>query len=554
MKKLILTWMLVLATSAVWAANLSTIQPDTKPATKITIVDTNSNTTETEVEGAIDEIYGLIGGLGGGHDAVTLSALLDSNLFSLSTQELGLDSQAANLVFAGPASGVAAAPGFRALIADDIPALPYEPAFDFGTGAGEINTDDIPEGSTHFYDDDGTDATGMENPMTAAGDMIVGGTAGAPTALAKGANNTLLGIDGSGTLGWQSSFSLDDSAAQFFNLASPTKLAKISCSGITAGQTRVMTWPDFNFTPAVLGSNLVPASSYYNFGTVAGSDGYGLRDNAGDMEYKNSDGDWAGIGSGGGGTSAGSQYDIQIADAASGFAAVTGEFKYQDHTLSIGTGGLSQAKTSGTAGFFTLYSNNSMDTTGAGLKGPTATLAASYYLIFPSAEPAATAIWAHAAASSHSSAGSWLYPGTSANNIVQLDGDAKYPAADGSNITNISATPNDTETIYDSDGGAISVTKNNTIVIAGNACSVTPKTPAAGVNLMIQNAPGTTGAITIVNKSGVYYGKADASGYNTVNYKYVSGGATTDRIVLIGIDSTHYIVATATGTWTDTAP
>ena len=34
----------------------------------------------------------------------------------------------------------------------------YEPAFDYGTDPGEINTDDIPEGSTHFYDDDGVDA------------------------------------------------------------------------------------------------------------------------------------------------------------------------------------------------------------------------------------------------------------------------------------------------------------------------------------------------------------------------------------------------------------
>lgn len=401
---------------------------------------------------------------------------------------------------------------------------------------------------------DDIEAGGMENPMTTAGDLIYGGTAGAPTRLAKGANNTFLGLDGSGVLGWQSSLSLDDSAAQFYNASAPTKMAKILCSGITAGQTRTMTWPDKDFTPAVLGDNLMPASAYLNYGSTAGSAGYGIRDNAGTMEYKNSDGSWTGIGSGGGGSSAGAQYDVQIADDAGGFDAVTGEFKYQSNTLYVGTGGMSQAKTSGQAGSFTLYSNNSTDTTGAGLKGPSATLANSYYLVFPSAEPAATAIWAHAAASSHDSAGSWLYPGTSANNLVQLDGSAKLPAIDGSQLTNVTSTPNDTETIYDSDGGAVSVTKNNTIVILGASGTVTPKTPAAGVNLMIQNVPGTTGVITIANLSGVYYGKADASGYITVNHKYVSGGANTDRIVLIGIDSTHYIVSSATGTWTDTAP
>ncbi len=400
---------------------------------------------------------------------------------------------------------------------------------------------------------DDADFGGMTNPMTTVGDIIYGGTSGAPTRLAKGANNTFLGVDGSGTLGWQSSLSLDDSSAQIYNTSDSTKKGWFDCSEITTGQTRKMYFPNFDFRPAVLGSNLFPASSYVSFGTTSGSTGYGIRDNAGTMEYKNSGGSWTGIGSGGG-TSAGSQYDVQIAGASSDFAAVTGEFKYQSNTLYVGTGGISQAKTSGTPGVFTLYSNNSTDTTGAGLKGPSATLAASYHLVFPSAEPAATAIWAHAAASGHDSAGSWLYPGTSANNIVQLDGSAKLPAVDGSQLTNVSSTPNDTETIYDSDGGAVTITKNNTIVILGAAGSVTPKTPAAGVNLMVQNAPGTTGAITIVNLSGVYYGKADASGYITVNHKYVSGGANTDRIVLIGIDSTHYVVSSATGTWTDTAP
>lgn len=410
---------------------------------------------------------------------------------------------------------------------------------------------DAPSDGTEYLRKDGawvnptgTDATGMENPMEDEGDMIIGGTAGAPTALGKGADNTFLGIDGDGVLGWQSMFSLDDSAAQFKNATDTTKQAKILCSGITAGQTRVMTWPDFNFTPAVLGSNLVPASSYYNFGTVAGSTGYGLRDNAGAMEYKNSDGDWEGIGSGGGGTSAGAQYDIQIADDASGFAAVTGEFKYQSNTLYVGTGGLSQAKTSGTAGVFTLYSNNSTDTTGAGLKGPSATLANSYYLIFPSAEPAATAIWAHAAASSHNSAGSWLYVGTGASNIPQLDGSGKL------STDVIPTTASDSETIYDADGGTVSVAKTNAVVILGATGTVNPITPALGVFLMSQNLPGTTGQITINCPTGCYLGKADGSGYLNQNQDYQSGGAYTDRIVYAAIDSTHYVCITATGTWT----
>ena len=44
--------------------------------------------------------------------------------------------------------------------------------------------------------------TGMENPMTAAEDIIVGGTNGTPTRLAKGANGTFLGVDENGQLAY----------------------------------------------------------------------------------------------------------------------------------------------------------------------------------------------------------------------------------------------------------------------------------------------------------------------------------------------------------------
>lgn len=47
---------------------------------------------------------------------------------------------------------------------------------------------------------------------------------------------------------------------------------------------------------------LVAGSNHYiNFNTVTGTNGYGFRDNAGIMEFKNSGGSWTGIGTGGGG-------------------------------------------------------------------------------------------------------------------------------------------------------------------------------------------------------------------------------------------------------------
>ena len=59
---------------------------------------------------------------GSSHDAVSLGADADV-LLGLSTQQITLDTQSANRVFAGPATGEEADPTFRALVADDIPDL-----------------------------------------------------------------------------------------------------------------------------------------------------------------------------------------------------------------------------------------------------------------------------------------------------------------------------------------------------------------------------------------------------------------------------------------------
>lgn len=60
-----------------------------------------------------------------------------------------------------------------------------------------------------LYRDNGTTwadlslSGGMTNPMTTADDVIIGGASGAATRLAKGGNNTVLGVDGSGVLGYK---------------------------------------------------------------------------------------------------------------------------------------------------------------------------------------------------------------------------------------------------------------------------------------------------------------------------------------------------------------
>jgi hypothetical protein len=102
--------------------------------------------------------------------------------------------------------------------------------------------------------------------------------------------------------------------------------------------------------------------------------------------------------------------------------------------------------------------------------------------------------------------------------------------------------------------GAITVSARRAYVVCTAACQLTIPAPVAGQQICARNAPGTTGAITLVNQSGMYYEKTDNSGYITVNHKYVSGGAATDQICILGYDSTHYITMSSTGTFTDTSP
>lgn len=76
----------------------------------------------TTIAPSKNAVYDKIQSLAGGHDAVTLDANANI-LLSLSTQQLGLDNQNANLVFVGPASAPAAAPTFRSLVAADLPTI-----------------------------------------------------------------------------------------------------------------------------------------------------------------------------------------------------------------------------------------------------------------------------------------------------------------------------------------------------------------------------------------------------------------------------------------------
>ena len=46
---------------------------------------------------------------------------------------------------------------------------------------------------------------------------------------------------------------------------------------------------------AVFGNSLLQANSFLNWGSVSGASGYGIRDNGGTLEFKNSGGSWSSI-------------------------------------------------------------------------------------------------------------------------------------------------------------------------------------------------------------------------------------------------------------------
>lgn len=92
-----------------------------KTASTIT-VNVPGDSVETNVTiTANDPLFEAMPVLPSGHPVVTLGADAGA-LLGISGQELSLDTQTANTVFAGPASGAAADPTFRALTLDDMPA------------------------------------------------------------------------------------------------------------------------------------------------------------------------------------------------------------------------------------------------------------------------------------------------------------------------------------------------------------------------------------------------------------------------------------------------
>lgn len=161
-----------------------------------------------------------------GLSAPSFLTVSGSPVTTAGTLALTLATQSSNLIFAGPTTGSAAAPTFRAMVAADLPLL-----LSLGLNQATVDASAIldmvsttkgvltPRMTTTQRDAIATPATGLliyntttnthnfyngsawtaigsgggfTNPMTSVGDIIVGGTAGAAARLAIGASNTVL--------------------------------------------------------------------------------------------------------------------------------------------------------------------------------------------------------------------------------------------------------------------------------------------------------------------------------------------------------------------------
>lgn len=132
---------------------------------------------------------------GASHASVTLSADVETVL-GLSGQELSLDTQTANRVFAGPTSGAAADPTFRALVAADIPSLSYEASGAVATHAAHADphTGYRLESADHTHATTGAEAGQITDTALSAAVGIAKGGTGQTTAQA--AINALTAVSG----------------------------------------------------------------------------------------------------------------------------------------------------------------------------------------------------------------------------------------------------------------------------------------------------------------------------------------------------------------------
>lgn len=207
------------------------------------------------------------------HDPVNLDTNADT-LLSLSTQELGLDTQSANVVFAGPSSGGDAVPTFRSLVAADF--------------SGGIDHDDLSNVTSEQHQDLVTLATSLganllgltgqelsldeqlQNLVFASPDASTGVPSFRKAVLndisVSGSANDLLGLSGATTWGWFTPSSNPGTGSSILKSAATTGRLDLLTLGVDTLEDRsgsdLTIAPDGNIVVNPAGDQIVPTNNY----------------------------------------------------------------------------------------------------------------------------------------------------------------------------------------------------------------------------------------------------------------------------------------------------
>lgn len=90
------------------------------------------------------------------------------------------------------------------------------------------------------------------------------------------------------------------------------------------------------------------------------------------------------------------------------------------------------------------------------------------------------------------------------------------------------------------------------IFVCSTTCTITVPVPAAGLQYCAMNTDNVATVITLsaIGSSARYENQARTAYGTAGTGTLVSGGAVKDMVCLLGLDSTHYLFASGTGTWT----
>lgn len=101
-------------------------------------------------------------------------------------------------------------------------------------------------------------------------------------------------------------------------------------------------------------------------------------------------------------------------------------------------------------------------------------------------------------------------------------------------------------------GTSVSLTAPRQYYVCTSTCTVTPPVPAAGYEFCVRNANNVSTVITLaaLGSSARYENTANTAYGTAGTGTFVSGGAAGDKVCIVGLDSTHYLTLSSSGTWT----